>query len=201
MNQMSRLALPGSTIFFSVMLQNRGSDLLIRHVAALRTAVSTVRRRHPFRIDAFVVLPDHLHAILTLPPGDTNHGLRWRRIKAEFARQIGERPQQRASHITKGESGIWQRGFWDHVIRNPEDMDLHLAYCWADPVRHGLVRRAQDWEASSIHRDLRDGRLPDDWYPTMVTGAFGERRDDTDSVIAWDTSHATHRPTLGAALH
>ena len=195
-----RLSLPGSTVFFSVMLEQRGSDLLVRHLPALRAAVAEVRRSRPFRVDAFVVLPDHLHAILTLPPGDADHATRWRRIKALFSRAVPHRPAQRASHRLKGESGIWQRGYWDHAIRNDEDMHLHLTYCWADPVRHGLVRRAQDWPASSIHRDTRDGRLWQGWVPPLISGEFGERKDDLSDRVAWVATHATPSPGVGAFM-
>lgn len=198
MNMLSRLALPGSTVFFSVLLQDRGSDLLIRHLPALRTAVSEVRRKHPFRIDAFVVLPDHLHAILTLPAGDTDHAKRWRRIKAGFSRQVADRG---GSHLAKDDGAIWQRDDWAHPIRSPEDMALHLAYCWGDPLRHGFVRRAQDWAASSIHRDIRDGRLWDGWTPPLLTGAFGERAEDAISRPAQLARHAPTRPDQTRLVH
>jgi putative transposase len=201
MNTLSHLALPGSTVFFTLSLQKRGSDILVRQLPALREAVSSVRRKFPFRIDAFVVLPDHLHAILTFPPGDTDHAKRWRRIKAEFSYRSAEKPMLRANHIAKDQSGIWQRGYWDHTIRNPADMSLHMAYCWGDPVRHGLVRRAQDWAASSIHRDIRDGVFWEGWTPPLLTGAFGEQCDGLPAREAWGATRATPSHGPGATLH
>jgi putative transposase len=153
-----RPQIPGATVFFTVALAHPGSDLLLREIEALRQAVRLTRHDRPFQINAWVVLPDHMHCIWTLPPGDADFSTRMGAIKARFSRmvsgRVGFNPTLRtASMVKKGESGIWQRRFWDHHIRNPDDLATHLQACWNDPVRHGLVTRAEDWPFSSFHRD------------------------------------------------
>ncbi|NIZ08566.1 transposase [Pseudooceanicola sp. HF7] len=144
--------IPGATIFFTVTLAERGSDLLVREVEALRTAVAGVKARRPFHIDAWVVLPDHLHCIWTLPEGDADYATRWRQIKSGFSRGRPPGPL-RAGPRARHERGIWQRRFWEHHIRDEADHTAHLRYCWENPVKHGLVQRAEDWPYSSVHRD------------------------------------------------
>ncbi|WP_249150647.1 hypothetical protein [Bradyrhizobium sp. JYMT SZCCT0180] len=83
-----RAFIPGGCWFFTVNLLERRKTVLVDHVAILREAVAITRRDHPFTIDAFVVLPDHLHAIWQLPPGDHDFSTRWRLIKTRFARAL-----------------------------------------------------------------------------------------------------------------
>ncbi len=144
----------GATVFFTVALAERGSNLLIAEIARLRQAVRTTKSERPFEIDAWVVLPDHLHAVWTLPRGDADFSTRWRLIKSRFSREI-PKGQTRASHDARSERGIWQRRFWEHHIRNEADYLAHVRYCWMNPVKHGLVERPQDWRYSSVHRDAR----------------------------------------------
>ena len=169
-----RPAIPGATVFFTVVLAQRGDDMLHREVATLRDAVRETRAELPFGIAGWVVLPDHMHTIWTLPPGDSDFSTRWQRIKGRFSRSVGVTRSRSASKRAKGEAGIWQRRFWDHHIRDRADLEMHLRYCWADPVRHGLVARAADWPLSSIHRDIAQGRIGRDWSGPSPDGAFGE---------------------------
>lgn len=167
----------GATVFFTVNLADRESDLLIREIETLRGAVKATKQERPFGIDAWVVLPDHLHCIWRLPFGDRDYGTRWGAIKSRFSRavassgrvgfyptdgsrevrgKVGWNPTLRsASKRQKGESGIWQRRFWEHHIRDETDYHMHLRYCWMNPVKHGLVERPEDWEYSSVHFDER----------------------------------------------
>lgn len=144
-------------VFFTVALATRTSDLLTHQIDRLRDAVARTRAERPFGIEAWVVLPDHLHCIWTLPEGDRDYATRWRLIKARFSRGLaaGER---RPSHIARNERGIWQRRFWEHHIRDDRDMAAHLQYCWFNPVNHGLVQRPEDWPYSSVHREIAAGR-------------------------------------------
>jgi putative transposase len=144
---------PAATIFFTVALQRRGTTLLADEVERLRFAVRRTMAERPFRIEAWVTLPDHLHAIWTLPPGDADYSVRWRLIKARFSMDL-PMGHRRASHELRQERGIWQRRFWEHHIRNEADFGDHLGYCWRNPVRHGLCRDPHDWPFSSIHRDM-----------------------------------------------
>lgn len=119
-----------------------------------------VRRRRPFEIDCAAVLPAELHMIWTLPPGDADFSTRWRLIKSGFSRLVEGPAAVRPSLVRKGERGVWQRRFWEHLIRDGADLAAHRDFCLNAPVRAGLVRRAVDWPWSSVHRDLSEGRSP-----------------------------------------
>ena len=147
-----RMYVPGGTYFFTVNLARPGGDLLVGHVDVLREAVRMTKLERPFAIDAFVVMPDHMHCVWTLPEGDADFSVRWRLIKARFSRAL-PRGEMRASHEKRGERAIWQRRFWEHCIRNKADYRTHVRYCWENPVKHGYVARPEDWEWSSVHRD------------------------------------------------
>lgn len=169
-----RVRVPGATFFFTVVLAERGSSLLTEQITDLRRAYLATIATMPVRCDAIVVLPDHMHAVWTLPAGDSGYSERWRKIKYRFSRAVGCKLPRSASKIAKRETGIWQRRFWEHTIRNAQDYRRHVGYCWDNPVRHGLVSRAADWPFSSIHRDIRAGRVTPEWRGELVTGAFGE---------------------------
>ena len=156
MSSYLRPRIPGATVFFTVNLADRGSDLLVREVGALRTAVAVTRRERPFAIDAWVVLPDHMHCVWTLPEGDDDYENRWRVIKARFARAMPFSPR-RASHARRREHGLWQRRYWEHHVRGPADYEAHVAYCWANPVKHGYAAAPGDWPHLSWHRDHAAG--------------------------------------------
>ncbi len=158
-----RAHIPGATYFFTVALLERHRPLLVNHIDTLRMAFRTIRNKYPFRIDAIVVLPDHLHCIWTLPPDDADFSTRWRLIKALFAHTIppGERLSER--RIRKGERGIWQRRFWEHVIRNERDFEAHVDYIHYNPVKHGWARRAAEWPYSSFSRFVERGMYSADW--------------------------------------
>jgi REP-associated tyrosine transposase len=168
---------PGGSYFFTVNLADRLSGLLVEHVGALRAAVRYARRRHPFAIEAMVVLPDHLHTVWTLPPDDADYATRWRLIRSTFSRALPAGERVSASRASKGERGIWQRRYWEHTLRNEGDFARHVDYIHFNPVKHGLVRRVRDWPHSSFHRMVRFGIYPEDWAGEVeVRGAeFGER--------------------------
>lgn len=143
----------GATIFFTVCLADRTSDLLVREVGLLRRAVAKTMRDWPFQVRAWVVLPDHLHCVWTMPGGDGDFSARWRLIKARFSRELPA-GRRRSSHGRRRERGIWQRRFWEHHVRTDEDLAACVHYCWYNPVKHGLVEEPHDWPYSSIHRDI-----------------------------------------------
>ena len=153
----------GGSFFFTVNLADRRQQLLIEHIEELRDVFRTVRQRHPFEIDAMVVLPDHLHAVWTLPEGDADHPKRWSLIKAGFSRGLPRTESIRASRLGKRERGIWQRRYWEHQIRDDGDLVRHVEYVHFNPVKHGYVKQAADWPYSSIHRFIREGRVAETW--------------------------------------
>jgi len=136
-----RAIVPGGTFFFTVTLLERRRSLVIEHIDALRTAFATARIRLPFSIDAMVVLPDHLHCLWTLPEGDADFSRRWRAIKSAFSRAIPAGEHLSPRRLAKGERGVWQRRFWEHVIRDERDFERHADYIHFNPVKHGHVRR------------------------------------------------------------
>lgn len=148
-----RVLQPGGTYFFTVnLLERNGNDLLIRHIGALREAVRVTRAQRPFDIVAWVVLPDHMHAIWTLPEDDTDYATRWAAIKTRFSRSIPKLERVNDSRAKRNERGIWQRRFWEHTIRDDRDLTNHIDYIHFNPVKHGYVASAADWPHSSIHR-------------------------------------------------
>ena len=166
----------GGTYFFTVNLADRTSDLLVREIDALRSVLRTARQRHPFTIVAMVVLPDHLHALWRLPPADADFPVRWSLIKAAFSRRLPQGERICQSRKMKRERGIWQRRYWEHLIRDDSDLAKHVDYIHYNPVKHGYVARAADWRYSSIHRYISQGWLTADWAAGLriETGKFGE---------------------------
>jgi putative transposase len=171
-----RAFVPGGCWFFTVNLLERRKSLLVDHVDALREAVDATRKDHPFVIDAVVVLPDHIHAVWTLPPGDADFSTRWRLIKTRFAKVQPKTERLSKARVERNERGIWQRRFWEHLIRDEADYARHIEYCYINPVKHGLVTKVRDWPHSSFHRDVRAGIFPEDWAGDVAAeGGFGER--------------------------
>jgi len=166
----------GGSYFFTVNLAERSSALLTENVHALRKAWREVRRELPFKTEAVVVLPDHLHCIWTLPPEDADFSSRWRKIKAAFSRQLPKIERRSASRLQKGERGIWQRRFWEHALRDETDWQRHVDYIHYNPVKHGHVKQVADWPYSTFHRYVRLGLYPRDWAGTGLDdpNQFGE---------------------------
>ena len=167
----------GGSFFFTVNLAERRLRLLTEYIDELRAAFRETRHGHPFTIEAMVVLPDHLHAVWTMPDGDADFATRWRLIKTGFSRRvpIGERISE--SRAAKGERGIWQRRYWEHTIRDESDFARHVDYIHINPVKHGYVTRVGDWPHSSFHRLVKLGVYPEDWAGDISDrgDVFGER--------------------------
>jgi len=155
---------PGGTYFFTVnLLQRQGNDLLTRHIELLRTVVKSVRQRHPFKIHGWVVLPEHLHCVIELPPEDADYATRWRLIKMDFSKALPRTERLSTVRIRRGERGIWQRRYWEHLIRDERDYRAHMDYVHINPVKHGLVKCVADWPYSTFHRMVAEGIYPANW--------------------------------------
>jgi putative transposase len=165
---------PGGTYFFTVTLEDRRSSALVDHAPALRAAFRTARKERPFAIDAIVILPDHLHAILTLPSGDSDFPGRWRRIKGHFSTSLIRKGATVKRH-SNGDNALWQRRFWEHTVRSDDDFARHVDYIHFNPVKHGLVSRVFDWPYSSFHRYVRQGVLPEDWAGDLGPSALSQQ--------------------------
>jgi putative transposase len=128
MSRYIRSFIPGATYFFTVNLEDRSSDQLVRDIEKLRSAYASVQQRHPFETIAISILPEHLHALWRLPDGDANFALRWQQIKRAFSTQLDAPMSVRPSLAAKREKGVWQRRYWEHQIRDEDDLARHVDY-------------------------------------------------------------------------
>jgi putative transposase len=177
-----RAKVAGGTYFFTVVTYRRNGFLCNENIrSALRDGIQTTRMIHPFDIDAWVLLPDHLHCVWTLPPNDANFGIRWAMIKRFVSQHCGPDLHRdewmNASKRQRRESTIWQRRFWEHMIRDERDFEKHVDYIHYNPVKHNWVPRAVDWPYSTFHRYVRKGLYSKDWGCGGIVKAdqnFGE---------------------------
>jgi putative transposase len=168
MSTYRRLFVPGGTYFFTVVTWRRRPLLAGEEpVKILREAFSRVKAERPFTIDAAVILPEHLHCILRLPPGDADFPGRWREIKKRFSARVDARTNAR------GERCVWQRRYYEHLLRDEKDWRRHMDYVHYNPVKHGLVQQVADWPWSSFRRAVTQGLYPENWgsiEPETING-------------------------------
>jgi putative transposase len=179
MSRYRRSLAEGATHFFIVNTYHRKALLTHPQIrTALHEAIERVREQLPFKIDAWVLLPDHLHAIWTLPAGDAAYGKRWGMIKSQVSRRCAHivEPSRAESRIKRHEIDFWQRRFWEHQIRNDLDYERHVDYVHFNPVKHGLVTQVSQWPYSTFHRHVNNGVYPRVWGvdPGEVVGDAGE---------------------------
>lgn len=178
MSHYRRSRMGGATYFFTVVTYRR-QPLLTRPEAmdALREAFRSVKHAHPFEMDAVIILPDHLHALWTLPAGDEDFSRRWAMIKRRVSSETRHlaAPVGMPSMKTRHESGFWQRRFWEHLIRDDNDFARHMDYIHFNAVKHGHAGRPADWPHSSFQRCVERGIYPIDWASGVeIEGEFGE---------------------------
>ncbi len=154
-----RANVAGATYFITVNLLERRKALLTDHIDLLRDSIRWTKERHPFNLDAMVVLPDYFHLLMTLPADDANCSCRIGAIKSRFSRCLPKTERIGESRRDKRERGIWQRRFWEHLIRGDRNYANHVDYIYINPVKHGFIKRAIDWPHSSIHRFVANGTL------------------------------------------
>lgn len=154
----------GGTYFFTVnCLQRNNNDLLIRHMDHLKQVISKVKKIHPFKIHAWVVLSEHMHCVIELPESDSDFATRWRLIKMLFSRNISKNEYRSEVRKQRRERGIWQRRYWEHLIRDEADYQAHMDYVHINPVKHGLVKQVKDWPYSTFHKLVEQGIYSEDW--------------------------------------
>jgi putative transposase len=170
-----RANINGGMFFFTVVLADRTSNLLVEEIDRLRKIYRTVQERRPFETIAICVLPDHVHALWALPENDRDFASRWNLIKGGFSRGLDAQPRS-SSKVVKREKGIWLRRYWEHSIRDDADFERHVDYIHFNPVKHGYVTRVVDWPHSSFHRFVERGLLTADWGGDLkeIAGAYGE---------------------------
>ena len=165
MTQYRRVFQPGGTFFFTVVTYQRKPILTSRRSRnLLRTAFQYVRKKRPFDVTAIVLLPDHLHTVWTLPPGDSDYSTRWRLIKTHFSKAYTSHldPRQTTGRLSK-ELNVWQRRYYEHTCRDETDLNRCIDYLHMNPLKHRLVERVQDWKWSSFHRYVRLGQYDLEW--------------------------------------
>ncbi|HEY5802008.1 MAG TPA: transposase [Burkholderiaceae bacterium] len=172
MSEYIRNRIPGGTYFFTVNLYDRRQSLLVDHIRQLRAAVRYTRAKRPFHIDAWVVLPEHMHCIWTLPVGDTDYSSRWKEIKSGFSKRLPG-----LMLTARGERHIWQRRYWEHTIRNERDYASHMDYVHINPVKHGLVKATSQWPFSTFKKCVGAGVYPINWACKGIELAAGEPQD------------------------
>lgn len=179
MPEYRRAKIGGGTYFFTVCAENRQPILTSNNVReAIVRAISNVRKEHPFEIDAWVILPDHLHCIWTLPPGDQDFSKRWSKIKRLVTQGCRSTTGIRKySRLLRNEGALWQRRFWEHLIGSEKDYQAHVDYIHWNSVKHGHVSSACSWRYSSFYRYVMDGIYESDWGASetrFVGREFGE---------------------------
>jgi putative transposase len=178
MTDYRRTFVPGGCFFFTVVNQDRRPLFTnLANVARLREGFRRVKAAHPFEIDAAVIMPDHLHTIWRLPEGDVDFPMRWRKIKHFFSVGIVELDATRPSLSRRREKGIWQRRYWEHVLRDEADWQRHMDYVHFNPVKHGYVRRPSDWPYSSFAHAVSAGLYSPEWgeqVPASLSGLAQE---------------------------
>ena len=161
MSHYRRAFVPGGCYFFTVVTSRRRTLFHdADNIALLRRALAWTKARRPFAIDAIVVLPDHLHCIWRLPDADADFSGRWRAIKQYVSKRIP------APVSSRGEKSIWQRRFWEHVIRDEDDWRRHVDYIHFNPVRHGLAAAPELWPYSSYPTAVEKGWYTPGWGRT-----------------------------------
>ena len=164
MTEYRRPYIPSATWFFTVNLAERkGNRLLVDKIDILRDVFAETKQQYPFRMNAVVVLPDHLHCIWTLPEDDANFSIRWNMLKGAFSKRIEKSERISVSRKCRRERGIWQRRFWEHCIRDELDYNRHVDYIHWNPVKHKWVKNVHDWLHSSFHRYVEKGIYPINW--------------------------------------
>ena len=156
-----RARIKGGIYFFTLTTFNRKKILTYpENVEILREAFRYVTGKHFFTINAFVLLPDHLHCIWTLPQNDSDFSMRWRLIKSYFTRKCAKKFKSSPCKLRKDEKeqAIWQRRFWEHLIRDKKDMINQVEYIHYNPVKHGLASAPKKWQYSSFHRYVSEGK-------------------------------------------
>lgn len=169
--QYRRAFTAGGSYFFTLVTYNRKPIFATAEaVEVLREAFRSVRKSRLFEIDAIVVMPDHLHCIWTLPPDDADFATRWRLIKSAFTKHCAPALRTIPNRVraAKQEQAVWQRRYWEHLIRDETDFSNHVDYIHYNPVKHGLVASPQDWPYSSFSRHVEAGIYLPDWGQNII---------------------------------
>ncbi|WP_323373186.1 REP-associated tyrosine transposase [Marinicella gelatinilytica] len=161
--QYRRANITGACYFFTINLADRRSYLLVMKFDVLRDVINQVKHKHPFKLDAKVIMPEHFHIMMTLPENDNDYPKRIMLIKSGFSKKIPKTERINPSRLRKRERGIWQRRYWEHLIRDEDDYQKHVDYIHYNPVKHGHAQKPSDWAYSTIHKYIDLGIYDKNW--------------------------------------
>jgi putative transposase len=177
MTNYRRANFPGGYYFFTVITYNRRKFLttdLAR--GCLHHVWQEIKSRRPFELVAVCLLPEHLHCVWKLPEDDCDFSIRWSSIKGVFSREYNKqrksRSDSRPSLLRRRESALWQRRYWEHQIRDENDLQSHVDYIHYNPIKHNLVKNLDDWPWSTYPRYLKEG-----FYGGMTSTQISESAD------------------------
>jgi len=140
----------GGSYFFTMVTKNRKPLFKDTSLCDFFMAgVEKVKSRHPFDLDAYVILPDHIHLLISLPAGIRDYSNIIKEIKRYVTKSIRKQFDQQ-------DLVVWQDRFWEHTIRDERDMQTYYDYILYNPVKHGYVESVDQWKWSSIEVDSRD---------------------------------------------
>ena len=155
-----RAFISGGSFFFTLVTEKRRPLFASAEaVDVLRGAFRSVRSTRQFALDAIVVLPEHLHCIWTLPPGDADFPTHWRLIKIGFTKHCDPalRPAPSTVQTKRQEQALWQHRYWEHMLRDEANFERHVEYILCNPVKHGYVASPLEWPHSSFLRYVETG--------------------------------------------
>ncbi|MBH5329793.1 transposase [Eikenella sp. S3360] len=159
-----RIFVRGGLYFFTLVLEDRSKSYLTDHIDVFRAAYRQTLIRYPFETVAVCILPDHIHLLMRLPEGESDYPIRIAFLKTMFSRNLPKAIRQvNQSKAKRREAGIWQRRYWEHLIRDESDLTSHMDYIYYNPVKHGYVGSVREWPFSSFHWDVQAGLYPADW--------------------------------------
>jgi putative transposase len=178
-----RILEKGGTYFLTLVTYQRRKIFSVPEIRGLfLESINHVKKFHPFTLEAYSILLDHIHLILRLPENDADYSMRIRLIKTHFTKvylqQYDENTPREASRIKRREAAVWQRRFWEHLIRDDDDLYQHIEYIHFNPVKHGIVRKVRDWPDSSFLDFVKAGIYNLEWGDCYESSAnkdnFGE---------------------------
>ena len=180
MAEYRRVFIKGGTYFFTIVTFNRQKIFSSAQTRLLfLKAIDHVRSYHPFAVVAYCLLPDHIHMIWHLPEGDADYSKRINAVKRRFSIKYRELfdtlPPKSPAQMKRRESTVWQRRYWEHYIRDEIDFQHHVDYVHFNPVKHGLVSRVRDWDASSFFSYVKLGIYDLDWGDNIQSNEAGDR--------------------------
>jgi len=160
----------GGTYFLTMNLSNRKSKLLTKHINEFRHAYRLTKQNHDFELNSMILLPDHIHLLITLSEDSDNYAVIIASIKTHFSRQIKKYDSEviNQSRVRKRERGIWQRRYWEHKIRDSLDYQRHMDYIHYNAVKHGYVARPIDWQYSTFRKCVEEGVYTFDWGGAVI---------------------------------